>query len=97
VIHAVGPIWGSGDEDAKLHDCVYGSLRLADELKCASVALPAISTGIFGFPKERAVGVILRAIKEYFEKERSTLLSMVRMTLFDKDSVDVFLNAGENL
>ena len=38
VIHAVGPVWGDGDEDRKLSEAVTGSLRLADELKCASIA-----------------------------------------------------------
>src|SRR5215211_301946 len=56
VIHAVGPVWGDGDEDDKLEAAVTGSLCLADELKCASVAFPAISTGIYGFPKDRAAG-----------------------------------------
>src|SRR5688500_1929772 len=54
VIHAVGPVWGDGKEDNKLEAAVTGSLRLADELKCSSIALPAISTGIFGFPKALA-------------------------------------------
>ncbi len=92
VIHAVGPVWGDGDEDLKLHDAVYGSFRVADELKCESIALPAISTGIFGFPKERAAGVILNTIKEYFEKEKSRL-KVVRLTLFDKNSVGIFTRA----
>jgi len=58
VIHAVGPIWGSDDEDAKLDAAVTGSLQLAEKLDLRSLALPAISTGIYGFPKERAAHVI---------------------------------------
>jgi O-acetyl-ADP-ribose deacetylase (regulator of RNase III) len=42
VIHAVGPVWGDGDEDAKLAAAITGSLRVADELKCATIALPAL-------------------------------------------------------
>lgn len=53
VIHAVGPVWGDGDEEKKLANAIIGSLRLADELGLHSIAFPAISTGIFGFPKER--------------------------------------------
>jgi O-acetyl-ADP-ribose deacetylase (regulator of RNase III) len=89
VIHAVGPVWGAGDEDAKLHDCIYGSLRVADELKIASISMPAISTGIFGFPKDRAARIIINTIMEYFEKEKSNLKT-VRITLFDDASVGVF-------
>jgi O-acetyl-ADP-ribose deacetylase (regulator of RNase III) len=96
VIHAVGPIWGSGEEDAKLHDCVYGSLRVADELQLASIAFPAISTGIFGFPKERAARVMLDTIKEYLQQEKSGL-KIVRVTLFDDKSVDVFKDVWKEL
>lgn len=96
VIHAVGPIWGSGDEDAKLRDCIYGSLRVADDLELTSIAMPAISTGIFGFPKERAARVTLAAIREYFQKEKSNL-KITRITLFDDASVDVFKSAWKEI
>ena len=52
VIHAVGPAWGGGDEDVNLAVSVSRSLHVADELVIKSIAFPAISTGIFGFPKE---------------------------------------------
>jgi O-acetyl-ADP-ribose deacetylase len=90
VIHAVGPVWGAGDEDKKLMDAVTGSLRVADELKLASISMPAISTGIFGFPKDRAARVMLKSIHEYLEKEKSNL-RIVRITLFDQLTVDEFL------
>ncbi len=96
VIHAVGPIWGTGDEDAKLHDCIYGSLRVADELHLESIALPAISTGIFGFPKDRAARIILNTVTEYFEKEKSNL-KLVRLTLFDQPTVDEFRKVWREL
>ena len=90
VIHTVGPVWGDGDEDRKLSTAVTGSLRVADELKCSSIAMPAISTGIFGFPKERAAGIILSAVEEYFENNQSAV-RVVKLTLFDQPTVDVFL------
>jgi len=92
VIHAVGPVWGDGDEDNKLESAVTGSLRVADELKCSSIALPAISTGIFGFPKDRAAGIIFSAIEKYFEGNTSNL-KIVKLVLFDQSSVDVFINS----
>lgn len=92
VIHAVGPVWGDGDEDMKLANAVAGSLRVADELKCSSIALPAISTGIFGFPKDRAAGIIFSAIEKYFEGNTSNL-KIVKLVLFDQSSVDVFINS----
>jgi O-acetyl-ADP-ribose deacetylase (regulator of RNase III) len=91
VIHAVGPVWGAGDEDKKLSAAVTGSLHVADELHCSSIAMPAISTGIFGFPKERAARVIFSAIEEYFESNSSSL-KVVKIVLFDQSTVDVFVN-----
>jgi len=91
VIHAVGPVWGDGDEDNKLSDAVTGSLRLADELKCSSIAIPAISTGIYGFPKDRAAGIIFSAIEKYFVGNPTSGIKTAKLVLFDKPTVDVFI------
>lgn len=91
VIHAVGPVWGDGNEDAKLTEAVNGSLRVADELELESVAFPAISTGIFGFPKERAASVILTSIENYFQNNASGV-KVIKLVLFDQPTVDAFLN-----
>ena len=92
VIHAVGPVWGDGDEDNKLADAVTGSLRLADELKLTSIAMPAISTGIFGFPKERAAKIIFSAIEKYFVENSSSGLKIVKLVLFDEATANVFID-----
>jgi O-acetyl-ADP-ribose deacetylase (regulator of RNase III) len=91
VIHAVGPVWGDGDEDAKLAASITGSLRMADQLGLASIAFPAISTGIFGFPKERAAGVMLASIREYLEKPSN--LKLVRLVLYDTATITAFEKA----
>jgi O-acetyl-ADP-ribose deacetylase len=91
VIHTVGPIWGDGDEDAKLADAVTGSFKVADELKCSSMALPAISTGIYGFPKDRAAQIIFPSIEKYFVENPSSTVKTVKLVLFDQSSVDVFM------
>lgn len=96
VIHAVGPVWGDGDEDAKLSVAVTGSLRVADELKCSSIALPAISTGIFGFPKERAARIIFSSIEKYFIDNASSTVKTVKLVLFDQPSVDVFIKTWQD-
>jgi O-acetyl-ADP-ribose deacetylase (regulator of RNase III) len=95
VIHAVGPIWGEGDEDAKLAAAVKGSLELADQLKLASIAIPAISTGIYGFPKDRAAGVILLTIHKYFTSNPASSVNLVRLTLIDQPTLQAFLQAWE--
>ena len=90
VIHAVGPVWGDGDEDNKLRAAVTGSLTLADEHGLLSLALPAISTGIFGFPKDRGARVILDAVENFFIQYPETSLNEVHITLIDEPSVRVF-------
>jgi O-acetyl-ADP-ribose deacetylase (regulator of RNase III) len=96
VIHAVGPVWGGGDEDVKLADAVRGSLQVSDELKCSSIALPAISTGIYGFPKDRAARIIFSSIEKYFAENSSSALKTVKLVLFDQPSVDVFIRTWQN-
>lgn len=93
VIHAVGPVWGSGNEDAKLAAAVKGSLEVADQLELNSLALPAISTGIFGFPRERAARVTLAAILDYFVQTPASGLQQVRLTLLDRSTQSAFLQA----
>lgn len=91
IIHAVGPVWGDGDEDAKLAAAVTGSLRVADKLGCASIAFPAISTGIFGFPKERAAKIIFKTIEDYFSGNSSGL-KLVKLVLWDDETAKAFLS-----
>lgn len=89
VIHAVGPRMGEGDEDAKLRDATLNSLRLADQHHLPSIALPAISTGVFGFPIDRCAAIMLRTTIEYL-KAGDTGLSRVVFVLFDHGGLRVF-------
>jgi O-acetyl-ADP-ribose deacetylase len=90
VIHAVGPIWGEGEEDHKLAEAIHGSLALAAKLQLSSLALPAISTGIFGFPKNRAAQVIIAALKNYYQMQPDSPVKLVRLVLWETDSASVF-------
>jgi O-acetyl-ADP-ribose deacetylase len=96
VIHAVGPVWGeTADDDKNLSDAVTGSLQVADELNCKSISMPAISTGIFGFPKDRAAEIIFKAVAAYFEKNANSALKQVRIVLFDQTTIDEFLKVWQ--
>jgi len=66
VIHTVGPVWHGGDqeEDALLAACYRNSLRLADEKGLSSVAFPAISTGVYRFPIERASRIAVETVRQ---------------------------------
>ena len=90
VIHAVGPVWGEGDEEQKLHTAVYHALLLADSRHFGSLALPAISTGIFGFPKELGAQKILDAILDFLQDRPETSLLDIQIVLIDQPSVAVF-------
>ena len=68
---------------------------MAEKLGLASIAFPAISTGIFGFPKERAAGVILSAIQETLE-QKSTSVTQVRLTLYDQPTIEAFIQVWED-
>lgn len=90
VIHVVGPVWGEGEEDHKLDQAIRGTLRLGDKLGLASISFPAISTGIFGFPIERAARIILIAIQDYFQQNAGSGYQVVRVILYDQNSLHVF-------
>jgi O-acetyl-ADP-ribose deacetylase (regulator of RNase III) len=67
IIHAVGPVWGEGDEDEKLRRATINRLRLAEAHRLRSVAFPAISAGIFGFPLERCSRIMLTAAIDFLK------------------------------
>jgi O-acetyl-ADP-ribose deacetylase (regulator of RNase III) len=90
VIHAVGPRWGEGDEHDKLRRAVAASLQTGHGQGVTSLALPAISTGIFGFPKEQAAAVILAAIEDFDMANPETPLKEVRVTLLDRPTLEPF-------
>jgi len=95
VIHAVGPVWGTGDEEAKLSAAIAGSLKVADELGLESISFPAISTGIFGFPKELAAQVILAAVRDHFTRNVSKI-NLIRLVIYDTATLTAFQKAWSN-
>jgi O-acetyl-ADP-ribose deacetylase (regulator of RNase III) len=89
VIHAVGPVYDGTSRSAELlASAVRAALRMADDHGLKSVALPAISTGIFGYPMEEAAQVMLRAAIAYLEGE--TGLERVVFCLYGQRAFDVF-------
>jgi O-acetyl-ADP-ribose deacetylase len=92
IIHVAGPVWGEGDEDAKLRDAVRAVLRTAGERRYASLAMPAISTGIFGFPIARGAKIILDAVAEFADQTGESTLREIRITLWDAPTRQIFLD-----
>lgn len=86
VIHTVGPVWSGGDkgEDQQLASCYRRSLERAVEYGCKSVAFPAISTGVYGFPADRAASIAVDAVKTHVESH--DLPELVILCAFDDET-----------
>ena len=88
VIHAVGPMHGEEHEDEKLKDATLNSLILADKNRLKSITFPAISAGIFGFPKDRCATIMLSTTIAYLEGP--TQLERVIFCLYDQNTFEIF-------
>ena len=95
VIHAVGPKHGEEHEDTKLKDATLNSLILADQKNLKSIAFPAISTGIFGFPKDRCAIIMLSTTIAYLEGP--TKLEKVVYCLYDMKTLEIFDDTLQSL
>ncbi|MVN89010.1 RNase III inhibitor [Deinococcus sp. HMF7620] len=94
VIHAVGPIWRGGQaEEAELLASAYRhSLALVVQQGCASVAFPAISTGVYGYPLPEAAEVTIRTIRDFLAAHPDL---QVRVVLYDRGTLNVFRQAEQ--
>jgi O-acetyl-ADP-ribose deacetylase len=91
VIHTVGPVWRGGEagEAELLASCHSRALEVAAELGCTSVAFPAISTGVYGYPVELAARVAVPAVRE----AQRPPVELVRFVLFSEGHLDAFSRA----
>jgi O-acetyl-ADP-ribose deacetylase (regulator of RNase III) len=91
VIHTVGPVYGRGGADKAelLADCYFNSLRLAVEHGLKSIAFPAISTGVYGYPLAEAAAVSSRVIERFLSANES--IEVVRLVFFAVGDAEVFL------
>jgi len=94
VIHAVGPRMGEGDEDEKLGQATWNSLLRATEKELRSIAFPAISTGIFGFPKERCAAIMIAAAREFLQRQATTLQKVI-FCLWSSQDLAIFARVLE--
>ena len=84
VIHTVGPVWHgeNHDEEKLLESCYKNSLKLAKENGIKSIAFPAISTGVYGFPSDRAAVIAVKTVKEFLENDET--IEKVIFVCFDE-------------
>jgi O-acetyl-ADP-ribose deacetylase (regulator of RNase III) len=90
VIHTVGPVWAGGhkNEETLLADCYRNSLQAAEDLGIESIAFPAISTGVYGFPIERATEIALGETRRFLETAKC--LSKVVFVCFGNEASKVY-------
>lgn len=93
VVHTVGPIWfgGKHNEETYLGNCYWNSLKLAAENGCVTVAFPAISTGAYHFPRDRAAKIASKTVKEYLEFD--SRIEKVLFVFFSDDDEREFLKS----
>jgi O-acetyl-ADP-ribose deacetylase (regulator of RNase III) len=96
VIHAVGPRYGEGNEDEKLRRATLNSLKRATEKGLRSIAFPAVSTGIFGFPKDRCAQIMLDTAKNFLETEKTSLEEVI-FCLWSGDDLDLFAKTLDSM
>lgn len=97
VIHAVGPRMGEGGEDGKLKSAVRSVLEAASEKGIKSLSMPAISSGIFGFPKEKCAKILVGESVDYLKENPSTSLEIVEFCLFDEHTAGLFRESLESV
>jgi O-acetyl-ADP-ribose deacetylase (regulator of RNase III) len=95
IIHAVGPHQGEGEEEIKLRNATMNSLLLAEEYQAESLAFPAISTGIFGYPVDKCAQIMLKVTTEFLK--RSDKIKHITFALWDTNTYKVFLGEMERL
>lgn len=97
VLHAVGPIWRGGNhgEEGLLAEAYRSCLRLADELGARSVAFPAISMGIYGYPPPEGASVAVQTVADALGGE--TRVEIARFVLFSDETYDLFADALERV
>jgi O-acetyl-ADP-ribose deacetylase (regulator of RNase III) len=90
VIHAVGPRMGEGDEDNKLGGAVRSSLLLAAQKGLKSISIPAISSGIFGFPKDRCAMILIEEVVHYIKENQGSSLELIEFCIHDDTTLGFF-------
>ncbi|UCC38778.1 MAG: macro domain-containing protein [Candidatus Aminicenantes bacterium] len=97
VIHAAGPVFGEGDEEAKLTNATLNSLKIVNEKKLESVAFPAISTGIFRFPLKRCSEIMIKVSMDFLKTEENEYPKEIILCLYGQEAYSVFQGTLEEL
>lgn len=97
VIHTVGPIYGEGDEDNKLKRAIINTLNLATQKGLKSISIPAISAGIFGFPKDRCAEILVSEAIKFIKDNPYISLEIIEFCIYNQDVLDFFKKEFEKI
>ncbi len=95
IIHTVGPVWfdGTHDEEAVLTRCYEKSIKAAEELGCASIAFPLISTGVYGFPKDKGLQIAFNALQSYAMHHTMEIF----LVIYDTEAYEISLQVFKDI
>lgn len=94
IAHAFGPVWKNGrsNEEDHLRDCVMTTMEETHSRSMSSIAIPAISTGIFGYPADKATKVIVQAVQDYFKQNSKSKIKKVYLCDVKDGTVKLFVD-----
>jgi len=90
VIHTAGPVWkgGNDNEAALLESCYRNSMRIAANMKLRKIAIPNISTGVYGFPKDKAAEIAVAAVRNFLENNEE--IEKIIFSVFDAENYEIY-------
>ena len=90
IIHAVGPRMGEGNEDNKLKSTINSILKLSTDQNFSSISIPAISSGIFGFPKDKCAKILVSESQRFFQENQDTSIQLIEFCIYDNETLKYF-------
>ncbi|VDI15797.1 Hypothetical predicted protein [Mytilus galloprovincialis] len=99
IVHAVGPSWQGGynREEDLLQKCVKRAIVETEKNKYTTIAIPALCTGIFGYPAHQATRAIAQAVRDYFKRSKTSTVKTVCLCDVNDSSIDLFVKAGDKM
>jgi len=98
VYHAVGPEWKGGkkNEEKDLKNAITTCFKMANKDGLKTISLPAVSSGVYGFPKDKCAEILFQCAVEHFDNEKDSSLEQIRFVNFDDETVSYFESEFEN-
>ena len=90
IIHAVGPRMGEGNEDNKLKNTINSILKISNDKNFSSISIPAISSGIFGFPKDKCAKILVSESQRFLHENHNTSIQLIEFCIYENETLNYF-------